>query len=158
MTIFGWVLDSPIEGQEKSPIAGGIPWQNKMHMLRGRPSLFTSSQPSIHSPRTASLTVISPTRVLAARQPTTLTRSLVDTVVNTEMAEPAQPARKTSIEVAIMGKMTPRVSSLNAGRIVRDNSTGAVYLDVIAASMEWMVIGSTEPKEGPTIEDVTDKL
>ena len=75
-----------------------------------------------------------------------------------EMSEPTQPDRKTSTDVATMGKMTSRVSSLNAGRIVQDDSTGAVYLDVIATSMGQMVIGSTEPKEGPTIEDITDKL
>ena len=50
-----------------------------------------------------------------------------------------------------------RVSSINAGRVVQDDSTGAVYLDIIAVSTERMVIGSTESKEGPTIEDVMDQ-
>ena len=68
-------------------------------------------------------------------------------MVNTETSEPAQPDRKTSTDVATVGKMTLRVSSLNAGQIIQDNSTGAVYLNVIAASMGWMVIGSTEPKK-----------
>ena len=54
--------------------------------------------------------------------------------------------------------MTSRISSINAGRIIQDNSTGAVYLDIIAASMGRMVIGSTESNENPTIEDVTDQL
>ena len=116
-------------------------------MLWGRPSLFASSQSSNHSPGTPSLPAVPLTRVLAVRQSATPTQSLVDIAVKMEMSEPMQPDRKTSTDVATMGKMTLRVSSLNAGRIVWDNSTGAVYLDVIAASMGWMVIGSTEPKK-----------
>ena len=73
-----------------------------------------------------------------------------------ETLEPARPERKTSTVVATLGKMTLRVSSLNASRIVQDDSTGAVYLEVIAASMEQMVIGSMEPKEGLVIEDMMD--
>ena len=116
-------------------------------MLWGRPSLFASSQSSNHSLGTPSLPAVPLTRVLVVRQSTTLTQRLVNTVVNMEMSEPAQPDRKTSTDVATVGKMTSRVSSLNAGQIVWDNSTGAVYLDIIAASMGWMVIGSTEPKK-----------
>ena len=157
-TIFGWVLDPPTEGQEKTPTAMGIPWQNRMPMLQGRPSLFTSSQSSNHSLGTPSLPAVLLTRVLAVRQSATLTRSLIDTAVNTETSEPTQPDRKTSTDVATVGKMTSRVSSLNAGQIVQDDSTGAVYLDIIATSIGWIVIGSTEPKEGLTIEDVMDKL
>ena len=157
-TIFGHMLDSPKERQEKMPTAVGIPQQNKMPMLQGRPSPFTSSQPSICSPGIPSLPAVSPTRVLAVRQYTKPTQSLMDTAVNTETSEPTQPDGKTSTDVATIGKMTPRVSSLNTSRIIRDDSTGAMYLDVIATSMEWMVIGCMEPKEGPTIRDITDKL
>ena len=147
MTIFGQVLDSPTKGREKTPTAMGIPQQNRMPMLQGRPSLFASSQLSNHSPGTPSLPAVPLTRVLAVRQSATPTLSFVNTTVEMEMLEPAQPDRKTSTDVATMGKMTSRVSSLNAGQIVQDDSTGAVYLDIIAASMGQMVIGSTEPKK-----------
>ena len=116
-------------------------------MLWGRPSLFISSQSSNHSPATPSLPVVPLTRVLAVRQSATPTQSLIDTVVNTETLEPTQPDTKTSTDVATVGKMTWRVSSLNTGQIIRDDSTGAVYLDIIATSMGRMVIGSTEPKK-----------
>ena len=147
MTIFGQVLDSPTKGQEKTPTAMGIPQQNRMPMLRGRPSLFASSQLSNHSPGTPSLPVVPLTRVLAVRQSATLTRSFIDTTVEMETLEPAQLARKTSNDVATMGKMTLRVSSLNAGQIIQDDSTGAVYLDIIATSMGRIVIGSTKHKK-----------
>ena len=41
---------------------------------------------------------------------------------------------------------------------MRDDEKGLVYLDTVMMSIGWMVIGSTEPKEGLTIEDVMDKL
>ena len=116
-------------------------------MLQGTPSLFASSQSSNHSLGTPSLPAVPLTRVLAVRQSATLTQGLVDTAVNMETLEPAQPDRKTSTDVATMGKMTSRVFSLNAGRIIWEDSTGAMYLDIIAASMGQMVIGSTEPKK-----------
>ena len=106
MTIFGQVLDSQTEGQEKTPTAMGIPQQNRMPMLWGRPSLFTSSQSSNHSPGTPSLPAVPLTRVLVVRQSATLTRSFIDTAVETETSEPAQLDRKTSTDVATMGKMT----------------------------------------------------
>ena len=53
--------------------------------------------------------------------------------------------------------MTPRISSISASRIVRDNSTGSVYLDTIAASIGRIVLGGLEPSEGPAIEDITDQ-
>ena len=83
-------------------------------MLWDRPSLFASSQSSNRSPGTPSLPAVPLTRVLAVRQSATLTQSLIDTAVNTEMLEPTQPDRKTYTDVSTMGKMTSRVSSLNA--------------------------------------------
>ena len=158
MTIFGQVLDPPTEGQERIPTAVGIPWQNRSPRLQGRHSPFTSIQPSTHSPGTPSIPVVLPTRTLAVRQSTTLTRGFIDTAVNTELSEPTRPDGRTSADVSAVGRMASKVSSINAGRIILDNSTRAMYLDIIAASMGQMVIGSTEPKEGPTIEDLMDQL
>ena len=41
---------------------------------------------------------------------------------------------------------------------MKDDKMGLMYLDMIAASILRMVIGSTETREGPTIEDMTDQL
>ena len=100
--------------------------------------------------------MIPPTRVWGVRQPTIPIRGLIDATVNTGTLEPTQLGRKTSTEVASMGKVTPKVSNLNAHRLTKDDVTGAVYLDVITASIGRMVIGHTEP-EGPTIEEVMDQ-
>ena len=51
----------------------------------------------------------------------------------------------------------PRVSSMSTSRVVRDDSTGSVYLDTITASIGRMVLGSKEPNEVPTIEDIMDQ-
>ena len=34
---------------------------------------------------------------------------------------------------------------------------GLVYLDTVMASIGRMVLGSSEPTEGPAIEDITDQ-
>ena len=43
--------------------------------------------------------------------------------------------------------MAPKVSHMHASRVVRDDSTGSVYLDIITASIERMMIG------GPNVDD-----
>ena len=55
-------------------------------------------------------------------------------------------------------RMTPRISRISASRIVWDNSTGCIYLDTLAAAIGRMVLGGSEPSEGPVIEDIADQL
>ena len=63
------------------------------------------------------------------------------------------------VSAMAMGMVSnPSKSSISSSRVVKDNETGLVYLDTIATSIGRMVIGSTETREGPTIEDVTDQL
>ena len=50
------------------------------------------------------------------------------------------------------------MSSVSSSQVVKDDKMGLVYLDTITMSIGRMVIGSTETREGPTIEDVTDQL
>ena len=52
----------------------------------------------------------------------------------------------------------PQLQANVASFFIQDNSTRSVYLDTISASIGRMVIGSTETREGPTIEDMTDQL
>ena len=63
------------------------------------------------------------------------------------------------VSVMAMGMVSnPSMSSVSSSWVVKDDETGLVYLDMIATSIGRMVIGSTETREGPTIEDVTDQL
>ena len=48
----------------------------------------------------------------------------------------------------VIGAMAPKLSHMHASRVVRDNSTGSVYVDTITASIERMTIG------GPDVDDL----
>ena len=50
----------------------------------------------------------------------------------------------------------PGLSSVSSSRVVKDDTTGLVYLDTLTTSIGRMVLGSTESSEGQTIEDITD--
>ena len=63
------------------------------------------------------------------------------------------------VSMMAMGMVSnPGMSSISSSWVVKDDETGLVYLDTIAASIGRMVIGSTETREGPTIEDMTGQL
>ena len=51
----------------------------------------------------------------------------------------------------------PGLSSISSSRVVKDDTTGLVYLDTVTTSIGRMVLGSMESSEGPTIEDITDQ-
>ena len=52
----------------------------------------------------------------------------------------------------------PSLSSISSSQVVKDDTTGLVYLDTVTTSIGRMVLGSMESSEGPTIEDITDQL
>ena len=158
VTIFSWVLDPPTEGQERTPVAIGIPQQDRVPRLWGRASPFISTQSSTHLPGAPSIPAFLATRTLVVRQSSTPTQGFVNTVTNTKTSEPTQPDGRTPTDISAVGRMTSRISSISASRIVQDDSTGAMYLDTIATSMGRIILGSMESNEGPTIEDVTDQL
>ena len=67
--------------------------------------------------------------------------------------------QNTPVSTMAMGMVSnPSMSSISSSRVVKDNKKGIVSLDTMMTSIERMVIGSTESREGPTIEDVTDQL
>ena len=66
----------------------GIPQQNRMPMLQGRPSLYTSSQLSNHSLGTPSLPAVPLTRVLVVRLSATPTQSFINTAVRWRRQNP----------------------------------------------------------------------
>ena len=64
----------------------------------------------------------------------------------------------TPASVVTMGMVSnPGMSSICSSWVVRDDEKGLVYLDTVTTSIGRMVIGTTELKEGPTIEDVMDQ-
>ena len=52
---------------------------------------------------------------------------------------------------------SPGLSSISSSRVVKDNTTRLVYLDTVMTSIGRMVLGSSEPSEGPAKEDITDQ-
>ena len=54
--------------------------------------------------------------------------------------------------------LSPGLSSVSSSWVVKDDSTGLVYLDTVMTSIGRMVLDSSEPTEGPAIEDITDQL
>ena len=67
--------------------------------------------------------------------------------------------QNTPVSVMVMGMvLNPGMSSVSSSRVVKDYEMGLVYLDTMMTSIERMVIGSKESREGPTIEDMTDQL
>ena len=53
--------------------------------------------------------------------------------------------------------LSPSLLSISSSWVVKDDTTGLVYLDTITTSIGRMVLGSSEPSEGPAIEDITDQ-
>ena len=67
--------------------------------------------------------------------------------------------QNTPVSMMAMGIVSnPGMWSISSSWVVKDDETGIVYLDTVMTSIERMVIGSMETREGPTIEDVTDQL
>ena len=63
------------------------------------------------------------------------------------------------VSAMAMGMVSnPSMLSISSSRVVSNDEMGLVYLDTVTMSIERMVIGSMETREGPTIEDVTDQL
>ena len=54
--------------------------------------------------------------------------------------------------------LSPGLLSISSSRVVKNNTTGLVYLDTVTTSIGRMVLGGLEPSEGPAIEDITDQL
>ena len=49
---------------------------------------------------------------------------------------------------------TPGISSVSSSRMVKDDTTGLVYMDTVTTSIGRVVLGRSGPNEGPVIEDI----
>ena len=84
-------------------------------------------------------------------------RGLMAIASHLNMSEPPELEPEPSTDVAVIGANTPRVSHVNASRVVRDESTGSVYLDTITASIGRVVISGPNanvPATSSIIEEV----
>ena len=66
--------------------------------------------------------------------------------------------QETPVGTMSMGMVSnPSLSSISSSRVVKDDTMGLVYLDTMTTSIGRMFLGSSEPSEGPVIEDITDQ-
>ena len=73
------------------------------------------------------------------------------------MSEPPELEPEPSADMAAIRANTPRVSQVNASWVVRDESTGSVYLDTITTSIGRVVISGPNanvPATSSIIEEV----
>ena len=160
-TIFSWVLGSPTSRQEATLVAGEIPWQNEMLRLQGRACPFLRAAPAwlpIHLPRAPTLPTFPSTTALAVVQPSTLPWGFAYITTCLRMPEPIQLDWEASTDVAAVGMMTPKISSMSTSRVVWDDSTGSVYLNTITASIGRMVLSGPDAdvlSAGSMIKEVT---
>ena len=52
-------------------------------------------------------------------------------VARLNIPEPPQPDLKHLMDMMVMGAMAPRVSHVHVSQVVRDDSSGSIYLDTI---------------------------
>ena len=53
--------------------------------------------------------------------------------------------------------LTPSISSVSSSCVVKDDTTGLVYMDTVTTSIGRVVLGKSDSNEGPIIEDITDQ-
>ena len=55
---------------------------------------------------------------------------------------------------------TPGISSVSSTRVMKDDTTGLVYIDTVTTSVGRVILGgdSVDSHGGPVIEDITDQL
>ena len=100
-----------------------------------------------------------PAKALVLVKPPILPRGFTGVVTCLRTLKLVEVDRDTPASVVTMGMVSdPSISSICSSRVVRDDEKGLVYLDTVTTSIGRMIIGSTESKEGPTVEDMTDQL
>ena len=143
--------------------AGEIPWPTTVLQARRRVLRTTRTIPFSPPTKTpkASFPPRSPllARPLALVRPSTPPCGFTGVAACLRTLELVEVDQNMPVSVMAMGMVSnPSMSSISSSQVVKDDKTGLVYLETIAASIGRMVIGSTETIEGPTIEDVTDQL
>ena len=125
-----------------------------------RPIRTIPFNPSPKSPKASSPPRSPPlAKALVLVRPSTPPHGFTRVTTCLRTPELVEVDQDTPASVVTLGAVSdPGMSSVCSSQVVRDDEKGLVYLDTVMMSIGRMGIGSTEPKEGLTIEDVTDKL
>ena len=120
-TLFGWVLSLPVGKPETMPIPEETCQHDAVLRLWGRAHPFPQLGPtqfSICLPRAPTVPTFPSAR--AATQPPTPPQSLMAIASRLNTSEPPELEPEPSTDVAVIRANTPRVSHVNASRVVRD--------------------------------------
>ena len=100
-----------------------------------------------------------PARALALVRPPTLPCGFAGVTACLKMLELVEVDWEMPVGTTSIGMVSsPGLLSISSSRVVKDDTTGLVYLDTVTTSIGRIVLGSLEPSEGPVIEDITDQL
>ena len=100
-----------------------------------------------------------PARTLALVRPPTPPHGFARVVTCLRTPELVEVDWEMPVGTMSIGMVSsPSLSIISSSRVVKDDTTGLVYLDTIMTSIGRMVLGGLEPSEGPAIEDITDQL
>ena len=155
------MMGPPVDKQEAMPVLEETHWVNVVMRPCGRAQLFLQIGPTqspICIPRAPIRPVSLPAEAMALIRSPAPPRGPMAIVACWNTPEPPQPDPKHPTEMMAIGAMAPSVFHMHASQVVRDDSTGSVYLDTITASIERMVIGGPDiddPATSPTTEVVT---
>ena len=146
--------------------AGEIPQLTEALRLKVRShqlSWMISIRPPASPPGTLTLPGPSlPSQVLALVQPPTLLHGFFGVTAcfwTPELVKVDLEAPMGAMPIGLV--VTPRISSMSASHIVKDEVTGITYLDTITTSIGRVALSSPDPEAcstGPTIKDVTDQV
>ena len=157
-TLFGRVLSLPVSKPETMPIPEETRQHNAVLRLQGRahplPWLGPTQFPIclLRAP-----TVPTFPSARAATQPPMLPQGLMAIASRLNMSEPPELELEPSADVVVIGANTPRVSQMNASQVVRDESTGSVYLDTITTSIGRVVISGPNA-DVPTTSSIIEEV
>ena len=142
--LFSWVLSPPVDKQEATPVPEETHQAKVVMRPCGRAQPFPQIGPTqspIHMPRAPIRPVYLPAGAMALIRSPALPQGLMAIVACLNTPEPPQPDPKHLTDMTVIGAMAPRVSHMHTSQVVRDDSTGSVYLNTITVSIERMAIG-----------------
>ena len=104
----------------------------------------------------------SPTQELEVVWQVTLTPSFLGVMACLRRSQLPEEVHEVSLDPLVVGLMSaPWVVTMCTSHIIREEVTGATYLDTVITSVGRVALSGPEqetPAQGPTIEDVTDLI
>ena len=99
-----------------------------------------------------------PARALALRQPPTLPQGFARITACLKTPEVMEVGWGMPVGTMSMGLVTtPGISSVSSSCMVKDDTTGLVYVNTITPSIGRVILGRLDLNEGLIIEDITDQ-